>query len=70
MAKKKHIWNKGMATLWYMHPFKDEWHLRKKKIRWPRWEPDSDLVEVWSEEIGCWFVIPPEFIHRIYKLLN
>jgi len=68
MKRKKHIWNKGKALVLYMHPFKDEAHLRKKLIRWPRWEPDSNLVEVYSEELGCWLDIDPRRVYRIYEL--
>ena len=66
--KQKHIWNKGKALVWYMHPFKDEPHLRKKLIRWPRWEPESKLVEVWSENLKCWLEINSKLVYRIYEL--
>lgn len=68
--KQKHIWNKGKALIWYFHPFKDELHLRKKLIRWPRWEPDNFLVEVWSEELGCWLEISNKRVKVIYEVLN
>lgn len=68
--KQKHIWNKGKALVWYIHPFKDEAHLRKKLIRWPRWEPDSNLVETYSEELGCWMDIEQWRVKVIYELLN
>ena len=66
--RQKHIWNKGKALVWYMHPFKDETHLRKKLIRWPRWEPESELVEVWSENLKCWLEINSKLVYRIYEL--
>ena len=72
MNHKKHIWNRGKALFWYMHPFKDEPHLRKKFIRWPRWEPErepeSALVEVYNEELGCWLDIEPKRVYRIYRI--
>lgn len=70
MKSKKHIWNKGKALVWYFHPFKDELHLRKKLIRWPRWEPESNLVEVYSEGLGCWLPIEQNRIKCIYELHN
>jgi hypothetical protein len=70
MKSKKHIWNKGKALVWYFHPFKDELHLRKKLIRWPRWEPESNIVEVYSEGLGCWLPIEQNRIKSIYELHN
>ena len=70
MKSKKRIWNKGKALIWYMHPFKYELHLRKKLIRWPRWEPGSEIIEIYSEELGCWLPIGPHRIKVIYELYD
>lgn len=68
--KPKRLWNKAIALCWFRHPFEDKLHLRKRIIRTPRWEPESQDIQIWSDTFHCWLDFNWDNVKIIYELIT